>query len=170
MEEMIQIREKIRDAQKLLIGIGKEFSVSVEEIPPEILEAYEVIRKLTEGKDYYVLTSNQDKAAVSCGLPEDRLAFPAGEGGEKNWDAYNEWLSRTLNHRLVILELGEGFLNPAFMRWPFEKVAYINQQAFLIRVNEKFPQTAAELAGKSLSVRENSVSWIRKMSEREGSL
>ena len=28
---------------------------------------------------------------------------------EKQWDLYNKWLSGTLNKKLIIIELGEGF-------------------------------------------------------------
>lgn len=72
-----------------------------------------------------------------------------------SWNKYLTWLSGTLNKKLVLLELGEGFLAPGIIRWPFEKTAYLNQKASFIRVNEKFPQITEEIKDKAISVKEN---------------
>lgn len=82
------------------------------------------------------------------------------EGYLPQWNAYTAWLQKTLNRKLVILELGEGFLAPTVMRWPFEKVAFFNKKASFYRVNEKFPQVSEELKEKAKAVKENSVKVI----------
>lgn len=82
------------------------------------------------------------------------------EGYLPQWAHYNQWLSGTLGKRLLILELGVGFLRPGVIRFPFEKTAYFNQQAFLLRVHEKFPQVTQELGGRAKGVAANSVLWI----------
>ena len=43
------------------------------------------------------------------------------EGYLPRWEAYKKWQTGTLNRRLVILELGEGFKTPTVMRWPLRR-------------------------------------------------
>lgn len=74
------------------------------------------------------------------------------KGYLEQWKSYNNWLTCTLGHKLCILELGVGFQYPQVIRWPFEKMAYYNQKATLIRVHSRLPQTAAELGDRAVSV------------------
>ncbi len=74
------------------------------------------------------------------------------EGYLPQWQNYMQWLSRTLNKKLLLLELDVNFTLPSLIRWPFEKNAYLNNKAFLIRVNQEFPQLPEEINGKGISV------------------
>lgn len=71
-----------------------------------------------------------------------------------------KFLTNTLNSKLLILELGVGLDYPTVIRWPFEKVAFINKQAHLIRVHEKLYQHTPEIQDKTESVQMNSVNYI----------
>lgn len=82
------------------------------------------------------------------------------EGYLPQWNVYTAWLQKTLNRKVVILELGEGFLTPTVMRWPFEKVAFFNKKARFYRINEKFPQVSEELREKACAVKANSVKVV----------
>lgn len=68
------------------------------------------------------------------------------------WERYTKWLQRTLNKKLCILELGVNFEYPGVIRFPFEKVAYINDKAKFIRMNLKFSQLTEEIKAKSISI------------------
>ena len=83
---------------------------------------------------------------------------------KKQWDLYNKWLSATLNKRLLIIELGEGFSNPNLFRWPFEKVTLINNKAKLYRINNTFSQIPQEIAGKAISINVNSAEFLSEVS------
>lgn len=74
------------------------------------------------------------------------------EGYLPQWQNYMQWLSRTLNRKLLLIELDVNFTLPSLIRWPFEKNAYLNNKAFLIRVNHEFPQLAEEISGKGISL------------------
>lgn len=74
------------------------------------------------------------------------------EGYLPQWQNYLQWLSRTLNKKLLLIELDVNFTLPSLIRWPFEKNAYLNNKAFLIRVNHEFPQLPEEINGKGISV------------------
>lgn len=88
------------------------------------------------------------------------------EGYLPGWNVYKEWLAKTLNHRLVILELGEGFKTPAVIRWPFEKTVYFNQKALMYRINRKFYQIPEEIRDRSIPVAADSLDFIRKCGDR----
>lgn len=84
------------------------------------------------------------------------------EGYLPQWNAYKKWLVDTLNHKLLILELGVGFRAPTVIRWPFEKMVFFNQKSHMFRVNETFPQISGEIKDRAQSVAANSVEFIEK--------
>ena len=80
------------------------------------------------------------------------------------WQIYTKWIAASLNHELLILELGVGFDFPSIIRWPFEKIALINIKAYMIRIHEKMYQITEEIRDKAISVPINSVSYITQES------
>ena len=87
------------------------------------------------------------------------------EGYLQLWGYYTKWLQGTINKKVLILELGEGFDIPSLFKWPFEKIAFYNQKSHLIRVHEYLYQIGEELSGKAEAVQQNSLDFL--MSEDE---
>ena len=87
------------------------------------------------------------------------------EGYLPGWRAYTAWLSRTLNRKLEVLELGAGFhgLELKLLRWPLEKTVFFNKKAHMYRINGAFSQISAELEGKAEPVAQNSVEFVGKL-------
>lgn len=85
------------------------------------------------------------------------------EGYRESWDSYMAWLQKTLNRKLVMVELGEGFDTPTVIRWPFEKVAAVNNKAVLIRVNEKFWQISEDIEAKAMPVKVCGIDFVNKL-------
>lgn len=83
------------------------------------------------------------------------------KGYLERWGVYTKWLQGTLNRRLFILELGVGMQCPTVIRFPFEKVAFYNQKAFLCRVNGTLYHLTENLREKGCSISENSVDWLQ---------
>ena len=81
------------------------------------------------------------------------------------WDKYQQYLSSTLGKNLLILELGVSLDYPTVIRWPFEKVTFINKKAHLIRVHEKLFHHTPEIKVKTDSIQMNSVNYILQESE-----
>ena len=79
------------------------------------------------------------------------------EGYLPMWKTYQTWLSATLNRKLLVLELGEGFRTPTVIRWPFEKTAMFNLKSTLIRVNARFPQLTEQTGDRGISIGENAL-------------
>lgn len=85
------------------------------------------------------------------------------QGYLEQWQFYTKWLQGTLNRRLLVLELGVGMRFPSVIRWPFEKIAYFNNKAFFIRVNEKLYQLTEELSGKGCGIPKNAIAWLERL-------
>ena len=221
-----EISDLIKEADKILIGMGTELKINridantsfqnVKEYLAAITgKEYEVIKRIVNQKDYFIISSNADGCLVCSGIDEKRWVTPMGnpfvfqcsmpecdglrdftksredlwkeeqplcpkcnnkmqvsirkkENAEQynetgylvQWEKYQKWLSCTLNRKLVILELGEGFECPSLFRWPFEKTVFFHQKAKLIRVNEKLWQVGEEIKERAISVPMNAKDFL----------
>ncbi|MBE5964635.1 MAG: hypothetical protein E7252_06815 [Lachnospira sp.] len=81
----------------------------------------------------------------------------------KKWNLYNKWLQGTLNKKLLILELGTNYNIPTIMRWPFEKITFINANAVMYRVSQKHAQIPVEVQSKAHSIFKNSIEFIEEL-------
>lgn len=82
------------------------------------------------------------------------------EGYLKQWEVYTKWLSKTLNQKLLILEIGENIEQPNLIRWPFEKVAFLNLKSYFVRVNQSLYQIEKEIAGRGEGIKCNGVHFL----------
>ncbi|MDO5422515.1 MAG: hypothetical protein Q4F41_02165 [Eubacteriales bacterium] len=171
-----EIKEILEQAEMILVGIGSECAADAYE-PAEIAEFYENLAKLVEGKPYFVVTLNTDDRIWDSPLAREQIVAPCGSERAGNvvtdeqydeswylpqWEAYTKWVQNTLHRKLAVLELGVGFQYPQVVRWPFEKTAYFNNKATLIRVHSKLAQVPAELTERSQTINENPVNFLKK--------
>ncbi len=82
--------------------------------------------------------------------PGDKLYCE--NGYLKDWISYRNWMQTTMHQKTLLLELGESFEAPGVVRFPFERMAYLNENAFLVRVNERFYQYGPELQNKAMGI------------------
>ncbi len=87
----------------------------------------------------------------------------AQEGYLEQWNVYTKWLQGTVNKRLCVLELGVGMSYPGIIRFPFEKMVYYNQKAFLYRVHPRLYQLGEEIADRSRGIAENPVDFLASL-------
>lgn len=118
-------------------------------------------------KDIWEPGEVPDDICPHCGAPLTGNTIQAKtyieEGYLPQWNAYTGWLSKTLNKRLLILELGVGFQTPTVIRWPFEKTLSVNNKARMYRVHERLAQLSEGMKEKACSISENSVEFIRNL-------
>ncbi len=79
---------------------------------------------------------------------------------DENWEIaasrYEDFINRYAeNGRVVLLELGVGFNTPTIIRYPFERIAYKNTDATLIRLNSEYPYGVKETEKRTISFTEN---------------
>lgn len=87
------------------------------------------------------------------------------EGYLPQWQNYMAWLQNTMNRKTVMLELGEDFEHPSVARFPFEKMAFVNQKAELIRVNSKLYQIPEEAAERSVGIQMEPQEFVGALAE-----
>lgn len=161
--EMIRnmLDEKLNDAEKVLIGIGSEWKMKEPEREELVKAAAKKLHALIEKKDYFVISTLPKEELERLGFESSHTVTPLDVSlTEEQWNHYTDWLARTLNRKLVLLELGEGFLHPSLIRWPFEKTTEINYKAHLYRVHKTFYQITDEIGKKATAVKSDSVEFL----------
>ena len=78
------------------------------------------------------------------------------------WAEYTKWLQGTVNRKLCVLELGVGLEYPSVIRFPFEKIVFYNQKAFLYRVHPFLYQLGEEIAEKGKGIKDDPVDFLQK--------
>lgn len=161
-----ELQIKINESEKILIGIGEEFSLSTNS-NNDLVEAYNIISNMLKDKDYFIVTLNKDECIFDSDLIESKITAPNSDkivldekGEDVAWNKYMLWLSCTLNKKLLIIELGVGLNSPQVIRWPFETTVSLNNKAELIRINESIPNVPVEISNKAISIKSNSVDFI----------
>lgn len=126
----------------------------------------EIMGDLWEGKLYPDKLEHLGKCG-KCGgsmVLNNIYAEHYNENGYmEQWDRYTGWLQRTLNRKVLILELGVGMRFPTVIRFPFEKIAYFNQKAEFYRIHEKLYQLTEELKGKGKGISKNAIDCLRNL-------
>lgn len=69
------VLEYLGSAEKVLAGIGSEWSSGKRE---DIREAYEALSRLLKGKDYFIVTTNTDAVIYDTSLDGERIVAPCG--------------------------------------------------------------------------------------------
>lgn len=161
---MDRIREAIAGAEKVLVGIGESYDGKGD----AATKSYETILNLVMDKDHYIVSLCEDGVLndIVDGLATEdeeakgvKLVTPL-DGNEDNWKKYNEWITRTLNRKLVVLELGVGLNYPNVVRWPFEKIVSINNKAVMFRVNKSLYQSTPEMGDKCTGIQANPLEYV----------
>ncbi len=157
-----ELKKKIHSCDMLLVGIGQE--MSEEKLEKGVIDkAQEKLASYLKGLNYFVISSNRDGGLETGLWSQEKTVAPLYREDQAAWERYMQWIGFTLNRRLLVLELGEGFANPSVMRWPFERMVMINQKAQLIRVGQAFPQIPEELKEKGISVPMSAVAFIDQL-------
>ena len=152
MEE--RVIASINDADKVLIGIGENWDGD-----ERAEAAYRSLLELIKDKDYYIVSLCRDGVIEKIEFDGSRVVTPNDETDEK-WEAYNQWLSRTLNRNLCLLELGVGLKYPTIIRWPFEKIAFFNNKAVMYRVHKSLYQSTEELGDKCIGIKADPLDYV----------
>ena len=72
--DMETLRQQARQAQKILVGLGAEWKGG----GLRIMEGYEALAALLDGKDYFIVTTNTDAVIFQTRLDAGRITAPCG--------------------------------------------------------------------------------------------
>ncbi len=126
----------------------------------EIKPFIDKLLPLIDPKTFMISDESAIPYCPNCGAPL-YTAFRAFEGYKKEQERYVDWLESTNGKKLCIIELGVGFNTPGVIRWPFEKLTYMHDNAHLFRINkgykewpghDGYPIISEELQGKATSM------------------
>lgn len=84
----------------------------------------------------------------------------AEEGYLKRWNEYTKWLQGTVNRKLCVLELGVGMEYPSVIRFPFEKIVFYNQKAYMYRIHSLLYQIGEALGDRGVSIKKNPIDFL----------
>ena len=73
---------------------------------------------------------------------------------DENWykqdKRYGEFLDKSQDRNLLLLEIGVGFNTPGIIRFPFEQMVYNNINTNLVRINKDYAFTNKEIENKTI--------------------
>lgn len=181
MSELEKVKQIIADSDMVLIGIGDQLSKE-KAGREEILETYDTLYQMVEGKPWFIVTLNTDDLIYESHFNRMLIVAPCGSEASGNvvtnedydeseylpqWQFYMNWLTATLGKKLCILELGVGMMYPSVVRMPFERTVQLNQKSHLIRVHSKLAFVPEEIVERSLCISENPVELLSKMHKKD---
>ena len=111
------------------------------------------------------------KCPVCGGNMDMNLRKDANFVQDSNWYAmsqkYDEFLGRTKDKNVVLLEIGVGFNTPGIIRFPFEQMTNNSKKTTLIRINKDYPSTMLEIENKTISFNEDTNKVIEDLKEQK---
>lgn len=151
-----EILTELKQSKCILVGLGEVFTLKNPEDELKYIRFYKSLKEKLGARDYYIVTQAEDDLIFRCGFDKKHVAAPIlYPEDEENWNDYMKWLSFTLNRHLLVLELGVGFANPMIIRFPFEKMVFLNQKSKMYRVHSMLPQVTSEISERGTAVQAN---------------
>jgi NAD-dependent SIR2 family protein deacetylase len=87
--------------------------------------------------------------------------FVENSNWEEHNNSYEKFINENKNKRILFLEFGAGFNTPGIIRYPFEELTKKLDNAFLIRINNKFANIPNDIEEKSIGI-QNDINEILK--------
>ncbi len=76
--------------------------------------------------------------------------FIQDEGWEKHAKLYEEFLEKEKDKKLLLMEFGVGYNTPIIIKYPFERMTYLNENTNLIRFNKDYAICSKEISNKTI--------------------
>ena len=120
----------------------------------------ELVEKwLQNTKDCKIPSNLVMKCPVCGGNMDMNLRKDANFVQDENWydmsKKYEDFLNRSKNKNVILLEIGVGFNTPGIIRFPFEQMVADNEKTILIRINKEYPLPMLKIKNKTISFDED---------------
>lgn len=88
---------------------------------------------------------------------------------DENWykqdKRYGEFLDKSQDKNLLLLEIGVGFNTPGIIRFPFEQMVYNNVNTHLVRINKDYAFASKEIEDKTILFNEDTNKIVEDLKE-----
>lgn len=88
---------------------------------------------------------------------------------DENWykqdKRYGEFLDKSQDKNLLLLEIGVGFNTPGIIRFPFEQMVYNNVNTHLVRINKDYAFASKEIEDKTILFDEDTNKIVEDLEE-----
>ncbi len=81
--------------------------------------------------------------------------FVQDTGWYEHAKMYREFLEKSKDKKLVLIEIGVGYNTPAIIKYPFEQMTYLDKNTHLIRINKDYAFCPEEIRDKTLLFNED---------------
>ena len=158
-EELKTLRERLKACEFLLIGLGSEWEKAG---GAEVQEAYRALASMTEGKDYFIVTTAKDARIFESSLDEAKITAPCGN---VNWLQCSKGCTKDIWERGEVADgicphCGAPLTENTVLANPYIEEGYLKSWN-LYRINQKFYQIVGDIQERTVSIPQNSVGFIR---------
>jgi len=70
--------------------------------------------------------------------------FVQDDGWFKHAQLYQNFIDKIQNKKVTLIEIGVGFNTPTIIKYPFERMMYLNKNFTLIRINKDYSEASEE--------------------------
>lgn len=120
----------------------------------------ELILQMVQQQKNMRIPTNLIPTCPVCGKPmtmnlrsDDN--FVQDDGWYAHAKAYQDFVDKTKNKKLVLLEIGVGYNTPTIIKYPFERMTYFDKDANLIRINKDYAVCPDEIRDKTILFNED---------------
>ena len=126
---------------------------------------------LKNTKDCKIPSNIAPKCPVCGGNMEMNLRKDANFVQDENWykqdKRYVEFLDKSQDKNLLLLEIGVGFNTPGIIRFPFEQMVYNNINTHLVRINKDYAFASREIEDKTILFNEDTNKIVEELRRKQ---
>lgn len=113
-----------------------------------------IVKMVKEQKNCKIPSELIPKCPV-CGRPMEMNLradddFVQDKGWYEHAELYQEFLDKTKNKKLLLIEIGVGYNTPGIIKFPFERMTFLNKNTHLVRINKGYPICPEEIKNKTV--------------------
>ena len=153
-DKILQIKEKIGEADAVIIGAGAGLSTSAGFVYDGELQ------KPEDGEIKRIVPSGLIPYCPHCGKPmsmnlRSDQTFVEDRGWHQAAERYEKFIQEHKKQKIVFLELGVGYNTPGIIKYPFWQMTNTFEHAFYVCLNQREAYVPEEIRRKSVCMNED---------------
>ena len=136
----------------------------------KVYDATDLVKEMiNKTKDCKIPTELVPVCPVCGEKMEVNVRIDANFVQDENWykqdKRYGEFLDKSQDKNLLLLEIGVGFNTPGIIRFPFEQMVYNNVNTHLVRINKDYAFASKEIEDKTILFNEDTNKIVEDLKE-----